>query len=720
VLATSSVPLSPGGKQCESLRPWRRAALYGLAVLCIAPLAQADTIRTRVGIGYTGQIVGIDAQGVLISHAGTVRTIPRDDIVRVDVDQYPDVAKVETLLDRGVSGAAEAERLYAGVLNADLPSWLRAFIEWRLFRLRLAVSRYPEALDAYLLLMQENPQFAAGVTWPPVSENDPDRQRAMLAKIDEALRKGPPEPIAGQLTKLRNVLSPAPRTPLLPAAPSSPKPLPQVPPPSSDAAEKAKIAFASLFGDRLVKVQATADPQDDVALAADLLQAAKIAGSQPEFLTLVCEKAWELGNKDPAGYATAAEAMKILGEKIPAMAEACQQNMFVTMQHQYQHVSGPARAEAGNSLLEALVRMAEQQERLGNPDQALVYLRQAQDVATSIGSPRKSGIQASSERLAHRQQTLVRIAERIRQSQAAPQDQKVQEDIFFLYAVELDNPADAAKYADALGNEGMKRCAQQAASPAEKLSEAACLELGDWYRFLADKASPAARPNMLAKACGYYKVYLERHTADDLSRTKALVAFQQVVSALEKARRGGADAGAPGFFGLPLGGASKVVFIVDRSGSMTDSIDFVKYELKRCIGVLSQEQQFYVIFYSSGPPVELPNRTLVHATVHNRQLAFEFIDGVIAQGETDPSKALERAFALGPDAICLLTDGEFDRAIIGLIKRLNVASTVRVHTIGFLYKTGEAVLKQIAQENNGAYKFVSEADLADIARPSRR
>jgi len=719
VLATLSVPLSPGGKQCESLRHWRLAALCELAVLCIAaPLAQADTIRTRVGIGYTGQVVGIDAQGLLINHAGAVRTIPRDDIVRVEVDQYPDVAKAETLFDRGVSGAAEAERFYAGVLAADLPSWLRAFIEWRLFRLRLAVSRYPEALDAYLLLMQENPQFAAGVTWSPVSENDPDRQRAMLAKIDEALRKGPPDPIAGQLTKLRNVLTPAPGTPPVPAAPSSPKP--HIPAPPSDAAEKAKIAFASLFGDRLAKIQATADPQDDVDLAADLLQAAKIAGSQPEFLALVCEKAWELGNKDPAGYATAAEAMKILAEKIPQMAEACRQRMFVTMQRQYEHASGPARAEAGKSLVEALLRMADQQERLGNPDQALVYLRQAQDVAMSVGSSRKSEIQASLERLAHRQQTLARIAERIRQSQVAPQDQKVREDIFFLYAVELDNPAEAVKYADALGDEGMKRCAQQAASPAEKLSEAACLELGDWYRFLADKAGPAAKPNMLARARGYYKVYLERHTADDLPRAKALVAFRQVESALEKARRSGPEAGVPGFFGLPLGGAGKIVFIVDRSGSMTDSIDFVKYELKRCIAVLSQEQQFYVIFYSSGPPVELPSRTLVHATVHNRQLAFEFIDGVIAQGETDPSKALERAFALGPDAICLLTDGEFDRAIIDLVRRLNVSATVRVHTLGFLYKTGESVLRQIAQENNGVYKFVSEADLADLAKPSRR
>jgi len=106
---------------------------------------------------------------------------------------------------------------------------------------------------------------------------------------------------------------------------------------------------------------------------------------------------------------------------------------------------------------------------------------------------------------------------------------------------------------------------------------------------------------------------------------------------------------------------------------------------------------------------------LFTATEQNKKLAFEFIDGIIPQGETDPSKALERAFALQPDAICLLTDGEFDRAIIHRVRRLNAGGKVTVHTIGFLYRSGEATLKLIAQQNNGVYKFVSEADLATLA-----
>ncbi len=174
--------------------------------------------------------------------------------------------------------------------------------------------------------------------------------------------------------------------------------------------------------------------------------------------------------------------------------------------------------------------------------------------------------------------------------------------------------------------------------------------------------------------------------------------------------------GGHGFFGtVETEIAHKIVYVVDRSGSMTDSIDYVKFELKRSIGELGEDTAFHIIFYSSGPPVEMPTRRLVNGTDRNKQLAFEFVDGIIPQGETDPSKALDRAFAVAPELIYLLTDGEFDKAIIGLVKRLNVGDKITVHTIGFLYRTGEEVLKTIAEQNNGNYKFVSEADLATLA-----
>jgi hypothetical protein len=174
-----------------------------------------------------------------------------------------------------------------------------------------------------------------------------------------------------------------------------------------------------------------------------------------------------------------------------------------------------------------------------------------------------------------------------------------------------------------------------------------------------------------------------------------------------------------GLFPLPPklseGSEQRIVYVVDRSGSMTDSLDFVKYELKRSLQELQETSQFHIIFYSSGPPVEMPARRLMPATERNLGAAMEFIDTVIAVGGTDPMQALERAFAVQPDVIYLLTDGEFDKAVIDAVKRLNAGGKVRVSTIGFLYPVGGEVLKAIAAQNGGQYRFVSETDVAEMA-----
>jgi len=171
--------------------------------------------------------------------------------------------------------------------------------------------------------------------------------------------------------------------------------------------------------------------------------------------------------------------------------------------------------------------------------------------------------------------------------------------------------------------------------------------------------------------------------------------------------------GGTNFFGVG-GVAGKIVFVVDRSGSMTDSIMYVKYELKRSIGVLKPNQQFFVIFYSSGPPQMMPVRKLLPATEANKQSAYEFIDNIVPIGQTDPDEALTQGFRLNPELIYLLTDGEFDKKTVGHIDRLNGGKKVTVNTICFIYSNGEAILMEIAGKNNGTYKYVGEDDLQSL------
>ena len=56
------------------------------------------------------------------------------------------------------------------------------------------------------------------------------------------------------------------------------------------------------------------------------------------------------------------------------------------------------------------------------------------------------------------------------------------------------------------------------------------------------------------------------------------------------------------FFGSSAAGY-KIVFVVDRSGSMWDQFEFVRNELLAALARLEPGQQFQLIFFSSGQPL---------------------------------------------------------------------------------------------------------------------
>ena len=144
---------------------------------------------------------------------------------------------------------------------------------------------------------------------------------------------------------------------------------------------------------------------------------------------------------------------------------------------------------------------------------------------------------------------------------------------------------------------------------------------------------------------------------------------------------------------------------------MTDAFEIVRFELKRSIGQLDKGHRFHVIFFSAGPPLELPPCQFVMATEHNKQAACEFIDSVTADGGTDPTEALKRAFEMQPDFIYFLSDGDYDvDGLIAMSRNLNAEHKTVLHAIVFLNPVGGEELKRLADANGGWYKFISETD----------
>ncbi|MGB2822359.1 MAG: hypothetical protein WBF17_15345, partial [Phycisphaerae bacterium] len=92
-----------------------------------------------------------------------------------------------------------------------------------------------------------------------------------------------------------------------------------------------------------------------MALAARLLEAAQKATKQPDFLAVLCEKAWELGKTHATGHATAIEAMKRLAWEVPQRKGECLEKVAGLYQAEYDAARGTERVGAGEALVSALV-----------------------------------------------------------------------------------------------------------------------------------------------------------------------------------------------------------------------------------------------------------------------------------------------------------------------------------------------------------------------------
>ena len=166
--------------------------------------------------------------------------------------------------------------------------------------------------------------------------------------------------------------------------------------------------------------------------------------------------------------------------------------------------------------------------------------------------------------------------------------------------------------------------------------------------------------------------------------------------------------GGTSFFGL-LAKGGKFVYVVDRSGSMIKDgprLPAAKAELIRSVNSLDRKKQFYVVFYNRQALSMPPGKRLVKADSKGKRAALTWINSVTADGGTDPTQALLIALSMQPDAIWLLSDGQFAMSAADTIRKANPGKKTQIHTIAFHNSEGERVLKRIAYENRGKFRFV--------------
>jgi hypothetical protein len=168
---------------------------------------------------------------------------------------------------------------------------------------------------------------------------------------------------------------------------------------------------------------------------------------------------------------------------------------------------------------------------------------------------------------------------------------------------------------------------------------------------------------------------------------------------------GGADGDGANFFGIEARGG-KFVYVVDRSGSMMGNrFQDTKAELIRSVQALKQTMEFFIIFYDNDHQ-PMPANGLIKATGPNKNRYLGWVEAMTCRSGTDPRQAMLLALSLEPDAIWLLSDGQFDVQACDVIRVANPGARIPIHTIAFHSAIGQHVLARIAEENRGHYRFV--------------
>ncbi|MEM1110141.1 MAG: hypothetical protein AAGH99_15755 [Planctomycetota bacterium] len=182
-----------------------------------------------------------------------------------------------------------------------------------------------------------------------------------------------------------------------------------------------------------------------------------------------------------------------------------------------------------------------------------------------------------------------------------------------------------------------------------------------------------------------------------------------------------------GLYGTP--GATRLVYIIDASGSLIDTLPFIKQELQRAISDLQPEQSFAVLFFTGDGVVEASPVGMKKATSRAVRHTHEWIEPtsarVIANGRPNASAAIRRALAYQPDAIILLSDGLTGRGEKALARRAELLSLIgTANTKDVVFHTLQVrrpdplssptrlgTLELIAMQSGGVHRYFSEDDL---------
>ncbi|MEM6458613.1 MAG: FHA domain-containing protein [Planctomycetota bacterium] len=181
------------------------------------------------------------------------------------------------------------------------------------------------------------------------------------------------------------------------------------------------------------------------------------------------------------------------------------------------------------------------------------------------------------------------------------------------------------------------------------------------------------------------------------------------------------DAGATDASAASVAETRRLVYLIDASGSMVDSMNQGALTwLSRELGRLGDRDEFAVLFFRGDEVIEAPPAGIRPAGGGARVETLAWVapgsGNIRPGGKSEPLAAVRRALSYGPTEIYLLSDDKFGSrgrraAGVGADELIDLmgGDPPVVHTVQFFYRgTDDRTLERIAEAFGGRFEFVRE------------
>jgi hypothetical protein len=283
---------------------------------------------------------------------------------------------------------------------------------------------------------------------------------------------------------------------------------------AADAAAK----LDALVGDQLAAVAATPDAADDAALSKKLLEMSALI-TDKDLKRLLYEKAYDLGLRDPAGFAAAGQAIQLLEAEFPDTKESCQDKLLTLSEYRYRRVATVDTTAVALDYLRRLIPRGDHAMDQRDYAAAQVFYSKAVLVA------QEQKLVAAQKELEFRADLSVRLTQATKDAailkakvDADPKDIQSTQKLVRLLLIEIDDSAAAAKYAPRLGDDPLAAIAVLAAQETKALNASDALQLGKWFHNEAEAGNNTAKLVGYDRALACYNRYLTVKTTVDSDR----------------------------------------------------------------------------------------------------------------------------------------------------------------------------------------------------------